>query len=128
MLTATPLPPFDQAQLDRRFLAELDRLLTAGVFPTYTAWAQAVGVHPSRVAAIARGAYHCNLTLLYDTVRHFPACDFNYVVFGSAVYARPEPAAVPHRRRGPAPGSLQRARTAVAVSATETTRKPTGKI
>lgn len=100
---ATPLPPFDQAQLDKRFLAELDRLLQAEVFATYAAWAKSVQVNPNYVAAIHAGRYHCNLKLLYKTVRLYPAFDFNYVVFGSAVYARPEPTEVPARPRGPRP-------------------------
>ena len=130
MLTApaTPLPPYDQAQLDRRFLAELDRLLDAEVFATYTAWALAVGVPPNRVSNIAKGSYHASLKLLYDTARHFPTFDFNYVVFGSAVYARPEPASVPHRRRGPTPGASRRVRPAQAAGAPESRQKPTGKI
>ncbi|TPG66044.1 hypothetical protein [Hymenobacter nivis] len=100
---ATPLPAYDQAQVDKRFLAELDRLLHAGAFPTYAEWATTVGVNKNYASAIARGTYHCNLAMLYNTVRHFPACDFNYVVFGSAVYARPEPTELPHRARGPRP-------------------------
>ena len=98
---ATALPAFDQTQLDRRFLAELDRLRQLEAFPTYTAWAAAVGGRSNYVAAIARGTYHCNLALLYNTLRRYPAFDFNYVVFGSAVYARPEPAQLPARPRGP---------------------------
>ena len=102
MLTppATPLPAFDQAQLDKRFLTELDRLLQAGAFGSYHEWATTVGVSASYVNGIAAGRYHASLKLLYNTVRHYPGADFNYVVFGSAVYARPEPATAPARKRG----------------------------
>ncbi|NML67644.1 hypothetical protein HHL22_20780 [Hymenobacter sp. RP-2-7] len=102
MLTApaTPLPAYDQAQVDKRFLVELDRLLQAGAFTSYREWGLTLGVNPNYVAAIAAGRYHCNLKLLYDTVRHFPGCDFNYVVFGSAIYARPEPKEAPKRALG----------------------------
>jgi hypothetical protein len=101
--SATPLPPFDQAQLDRRFLAELARLLDAEAFATSAAWAGAVGVSPNSGAAIAGGRYHASLKLLYATLRAYPAFDFGYVVFGSAVYARPEPPAAPKRPRGRPP-------------------------
>lgn len=100
---STPLPAFDQTQLDRRFLVELDRLLQAEVFGSYREWALTLGVNPNYVAAIASGRYHCNLKLLYDSVRHYPAFDFQYVVFGSAVYARAEPGEVPKRARGRRP-------------------------
>lgn len=103
------LPPFDQAQLDRRFLAELARLLDAAAFPTYATWAAAVGVSPNYVAAIASGRYHASLKLLYSTVQAFPGFDFTHVVFGSAVSGKPEPAAAPPRQRGRPP------RTPVAV-------------
>lgn len=104
MLTspATPLPPFDQAQVDKRFLVELDRLLQAEAFATYRDWASMLGVRLN-IAEIERGRYHCNLKLLYDTLRHYPSFDFNFVVFGSAVYARPEPTQAPKRARGPKP-------------------------
>ena len=100
---ATVLPPFDQAQLDRRFLAELARLLDAEVFATYAAWAGAVGVSPNYVAAIASGRYHASLKLLYSTVQAFPAFDFTHVVFGSPVSGKPEPVAAPPRQRGRPP-------------------------
>lgn len=100
---SSTLPPFDQAQLDRRFLAELARLLDTEAFATYTEWASLVGVGANYVAAIAGGRYHASLKLLYTTVRAFPSFDFNYVVFGAAVYARPEPTAAPARKRGPRP-------------------------
>lgn len=102
MLTApaTPLPPFDREQVDKRFLTELDRLLQAEVFATYAEWAAVTGIAANKVAAIAAGRYHANLEVLYTTLRHYPAFDFNFVVFGSAVYARPEPAAAPVRQRG----------------------------
>jgi hypothetical protein len=105
MLTAstTDLPAFDQAQLDKRFLTELDRLLQAEVFQTYSIWAAAVGVSASYINGIAAGRYHASLKLLYTTLRRYPTFDFNYVVFGSAVYARPEPTAAPKRVRGPRP-------------------------
>ncbi|RZK32960.1 MAG: XRE family transcriptional regulator [Hymenobacter sp.] len=96
----TTLPEFDQAQIDRRFLTELDRLLKAKAFLTYTAWAQAIDVSPSYVAAIERGRYHFNIELLYRTVRRFPDFDFTYVLFGSALTARPEPTELPRRGRG----------------------------
>ena len=97
------LPVFDQSQIDKRFLTELDRLLKAKSFPSYKAWAQAVDVSPSYVAAIERGRYHFNIDLLYNTVRHFPDFDFIYVVFGSALSARSEPTEVPKRERGRRP-------------------------
>jgi DNA-binding XRE family transcriptional regulator len=104
MLTpSTPLPAFDQLQVDKRFLAELTRLYEAQVFATYRDWAITLGVNPNYVAAIESGRYHANLKLLYDTARHYPAFDFQYVVFGSAVYARPEPGEVPKRVRGRRP-------------------------
>jgi transcriptional regulator with XRE-family HTH domain len=95
-----PLPIFDQVQIDKRCLTELDRLLKANVIPTYTAWAQAVGVSPNYIAAIVKGRYHFNLELLYNTARLFPDFDFIYVVFGSALSARPEPTELPKRGRG----------------------------
>jgi DNA-binding XRE family transcriptional regulator len=97
---ATPLPAFDQAALDRRFLTELARLLDAEAFASYAEWAATVGVSASTVAGIAAGRYHCSLKLLYNTLRAYPTTDFNYVVLGSAVYARPEPTAAPLRQRG----------------------------
>ena len=100
LATATALPAFDQAQLDKRFLTELARLLDAGVFATYKEWAQTLKVPESHVNGIASGRYHCNLKLLYGTLRHFPAFDYNYVLLGSAVYARPEPTEMPMRQRG----------------------------
>lgn len=100
---ATSLPAFDQAQLDRRFLTELDRLLDTEAFATYAEWASAAGVGANYVAAIASGRYHASLKLLYATLRAFPSFDFNYVVFGSAVYARPEPTVAPVRKRGRPP-------------------------
>jgi hypothetical protein len=105
MLTspANPLPAFDQAQLDKRFLTELDRLLQAEAFQSYNGWAAAMGVSASYVNGIAAGRYHASLKLLYSTLRFYPTFDFNYVVFGSAVYARPEPSEVPKRVRGPRP-------------------------
>lgn len=60
----------------------------------------------SYVNGMASGRYHANLRLLYDTKRHYPAADFDYVVFGSAVYARPAPLALPARPRGPRPKAL----------------------
>jgi hypothetical protein len=99
----TILPAYDQAQLDKRFLVELDRLLEAEAFATYHEWANAVGVNRNYVAAIARGTYHANLMLLYNTVRHFPSFDFAYVVFGAAVTDRAEPLTLPARRSGPRP-------------------------
>lgn len=98
------LPAFDQAQLDRRFLTELDRLLQAEVFDSYQDWASAVGVSPNYVAAIARGTYHCNLALLYNTLRHYPATDLSFVLFGAAASSRPEPVVAPVRQRGRPPG------------------------
>lgn len=100
---ATELPPFDQAQLDRRFLTELARLLDTEAFATYAEWATAVEVSASYLAGIRRGTYHANLRLLYSTLRHYPGFDFNFVVFGAAVYARPEPTAAPVPRRGRVP-------------------------
>lgn len=41
------LPAFAQRQVDKRFLAELHRLLEAQAFATYRAWASAVGVPAS---------------------------------------------------------------------------------
>lgn len=99
----TALPPFDQAQLDRRFLSELARLLDAEAFGSYAAWAGAVGVSPNYVAAIASGRYHASLKLLYSTVQAFPSFDFTHVVFGAAVSARPEPLVAPARQRGRPP-------------------------
>jgi hypothetical protein len=105
MLTvpASALPPYDQDQLDKRFLTELDRLLQSEVITTYNSWATAVGVSASYVNGIAAGRYHASLKLLYTTVRCYPTFDFNYVVFGSAVYARPEPSEAPKRVRGRRP-------------------------
>jgi hypothetical protein len=100
ILPATPLPAYDQAQLDKRFLTELERLLDAGAFATYGEWASTVGAPPERVAAIRRGAYHCNLKLLYNTLRHYPTADLGFVLFGSAVYARPEPTQAPRPKQG----------------------------
>lgn len=94
------LPAFDQIQVDRRFLTELDYLLKIRALPSYTAWAQAVDVSANYVAAIERGRYHCNLELLYRTARCFPDFDFNYVLFGSASSNRPEPTDLPKRDRG----------------------------
>ena len=99
----TNLPAFDQAQVDKRFLTELDRMLQAEVFATYSIWAATVGVSANYVNAIDAGRYHASLKLLYATLRHYPAFDFNYVIFGSAVYARPEPETAPKRVRGPRP-------------------------
>jgi hypothetical protein len=99
---ATPLPAFDQAQVDKRFLVELDRLLQTEAFGSYREWAATLGVRLN-VAEIESGRYHCNLKMLYDTLRHYPGFDFNFVVFGSAVYARPEPTGVPKRVRGARP-------------------------
>ena len=101
--THVTLPVFDQSQIDKRFLTELDRLLKAKAFPSYKVWAQAVDVSPSYVAAIERGRYHFNIDLLYNTARHFPDFDFIYVVFGSALSARSEPTEVPKRDRGRRP-------------------------
>jgi hypothetical protein len=100
---ATPLPAFDQAQVDKRFLVELDRLLQAEAFGSYREWASTLRINVGYAAAIESGRYHCNLKLLYNTVRFYPSFDFNFVVFGSAVYARPEPTAAPKRARGPKP-------------------------
>jgi hypothetical protein len=95
---ATQLPVFDQTALDRRFLTELARLLDADdTFDTYADWASAVGVSANYVAAIAGGRYHCSLKLLYNTLRAYPATDFNYILFGDG---RPEPVSVPRRQRG----------------------------
>jgi hypothetical protein len=107
MLTspAAALPPYDQAQLDKRFLTELDRLLQAEAFASYREWAATLRISLNP-AEIESGRYHCNLKLLYNTVRHFPSFDFNYVVFGSAVYARPEPSQAPKRQRGRPPKVL----------------------
>lgn len=102
-IPATPLPAFDQVQVDKRFLTELDRLLNLEVIATYGTWAASVNVSASYVNGIAAGRYHASLKLLYSTVRRYPAFDFNYVVFGSAVYARPEPSQAPKRTRGPRP-------------------------
>jgi transcriptional regulator with XRE-family HTH domain len=102
-VTRVTLPVFDQSQIDKRFLTELDRLLKAKSFPSYKVWAQAVDVSPSYVAAIERGRYHFNIDLLYNTARHFPDFDFIYVVFGSALSARSEPTEVPKRERGRRP-------------------------
>lgn len=112
MLTApaNPLPPYDQAQLDKRFLTELDRLLQLEVITSYGSWATAVGVSASYVNGIASSRYHASLKLLYTTLRHYPTFDFNYVVFGSAVYARPEPSETPKRVRGPRPKTAAHAR------------------
>lgn len=94
------LPAFDQAQVDKRFLTELDRLLQTGAFATYREWAKRVGVPESHVNGIAAGRYHCNIKLLYNTLRFFPGTDLGFVLFGSAVFARPEPVAAPVRKRG----------------------------
>ena len=106
---ATSLPAFDQNQVDKRFLTELDRLLQAGAFATYREWAEAVGVAESTVNGIASGRYHCNLKLLYGTVRAFTGCDVGFVLFGSAVYARPEPTEAPLRKKGRVPKSKSKA-------------------
>jgi transcriptional regulator with XRE-family HTH domain len=98
-----PLPIFDQVQLDKRFLTELDRLLKIGVFSSYRAWAQAVGVSPNYVAAIEKGRNHSSIELLYNTAQHFVEFDFTYVVFGSALSNRPEPSELPKRERGRRP-------------------------
>jgi hypothetical protein len=105
MLTtpAAPLPAFDQAQLDKRFLTELDRLLQDDVFASYADWAAAMKVSPSYVNGIAAGRYHASLKLLYTTMQLYPVFDFNYVIFGSAIDARPEPTAAPKRARGRRP-------------------------
>jgi len=100
---ATQLPAYDQAQLDKRFLTELARLLDTEAFATYAEWAATVGVSASYLAGIRRGTYHANLSLLYSTLRHYPGFDFNFVVFGAAVYARPEPTVAPVPRRGRVP-------------------------
>lgn len=94
------LPVYDQSQIDKRFLTELDRLLKVNAFPSYKAWGQAVGVSPSYVASIEKGRYHFNIELLYNTARHFPDFDFVYVLFGSALSARSEPTEAPKRERG----------------------------
>lgn len=94
------LPAYDQAQLDKRFLTELDRLLQAGVFTSYKEWAQRLDVPETHVSGIASGRYHCNLMLLYNTLRFFPATDLGYVLFGAALTGRPEPTAVPARKKG----------------------------
>lgn len=107
----TPLPDFDQAALDRRFLAELERLLDEEIMGSYLEWATAVGVAASYVSAITAGRYHCNLQLLYNTLRHYPATDITYVLFGAARSPRPEPAPLTRRGRGrplrtPAPATV----------------------
>lgn len=100
------LGPFDQAQLDKRFLTELDRLLQAEIFATYAEWGATVQVSANYVNGIASGRYHASLKLLYSTLRQYPAFDFNYVVFGSAMMARPEPDAAPARVRGRRPKAV----------------------
>jgi len=99
----TDLPAFDQAQVDKRFLIELDRLLQDNIITTYAQWAEFMGVSPSYVNGIAAGRYHASLKLLYTTLQHYPDFEMSYVIFGSAVDARPEPVAVPKRVRGPRP-------------------------
>jgi hypothetical protein len=108
MLTspAISLSAFDQAQVNKRFLTELDRLLQAEVFATYADWAAAVEVSPSYVNGIDAGRYHASLKLLCTTLCHYPTFDFNYVIFGSAVYARLELDAAPQRVRGRRPRAI----------------------
>lgn len=127
MLTGptSPLPAFDQAQLDRRFLAELHRLLEVGILATYADWTRTLGVNVARVSEIEKGRYHCSLKLLYDTLRHYPGFDYQYVLFGSAVYARPEPTSAPKRRRGPQPGTTRRERASQKPETAAVTQKPT---
>jgi hypothetical protein len=108
MLTspAISLDAFDQAQVDKRFLTELNRLLQAEVFATYADWAAAVEVSTSYINGIGAGRYHASLKLLCTTLRHYPTFDFNYVILGSAVYTRPEPDAAPKRVRGRRPKAI----------------------
>lgn len=94
------LPAFDQAATDLRFLDELDRLLQAGAFDSYKEACGAMGISASRISEIGVGRYHCNLKMLYRLVQHYPTADFPFILFGSAVSARPEPTQAPERAQG----------------------------
>ncbi len=98
--TLHPLPDFDQAATDRRFLLELDRLLQLGAFASYRQAAEAMGVRPGVLSEIQTGRYHCNLKLLYSLVQHFPQADAYFVFFGAPAQPRTEPATMPARQRG----------------------------
>jgi len=94
------LPDFDQAATDRRFLTELDRLLQTGAFSSYRELALQLDISPGLFAAIEAGRYHCNLKLLYELTRHYPAADLSFILYGAAAGNRPEPTGVPVRERG----------------------------
>lgn len=95
-----PLPEFDQAATDRRFLLELDRLLQQGAFVSYRQAAEMMGVRHGVLSEIQTGRYHCNLKLLYALVQHFPQADAHFVFFGPPPAPRTEPDAMPSRPRG----------------------------
>ena len=100
LLTPSRLPEFDQAATDRRLLTELDRLLCAGAFHSYLDFAKTTGIRAGKISEIQTGRYHCNIKMLYTLVQHYPQADLNFILFGSAVLARPEPETAPARSRG----------------------------
>jgi hypothetical protein len=95
-----PLPDFDQAATDRRFLLELDRLLQQGAFVSYRQAAEKMGIRPSVLSEIQTGRYHCNLKLLYALVQQFPQADAYFIFFGAPAQPRTEPTTMPARQRG----------------------------
>ena len=97
LLSPSRLPDFDQAAFDRRYLTELDRLMQLGLFDSYQEFARTTKIRAGKLSEIEKGRYHCNVKMLYELVRYYPQADLNFIFFGSAVFARPEPPVAPDR-------------------------------
>jgi hypothetical protein len=83
LLPPNRLPDFDQTAIDRRFLAEVDRLLKAGAFASHRELADILNVRTSIVSDIGSGRTHCNLKLLYNLAQYYPTADVQTILFGS---------------------------------------------
>jgi DNA-binding XRE family transcriptional regulator len=105
LLTPEMLPPFDQADLDLRFLAEADRLLREGAASSYTDLAKRMGVRTGLFSEIEAGRYHCNLKLLYALAQHFPEADVNFIFFGPVSSDQHQPTQAPARPLGRRPAA-----------------------
>ncbi|MBX0293146.1 hypothetical protein K3G63_22060 [Hymenobacter sp. HSC-4F20] len=83
------VPTFSQADVDARFLEEVQRLRYEGAFDTYSELATILQAHRSIISEIQSGRYHCTLKLVFMLDAYFEV-DLLYIIRGDGSTNRPK--------------------------------------